>query len=112
MQQTLHENRHNLPRFRVCSGLVSAAVGIAALMLVAGCGGDSSPPTDPNAKTFGKVALTVRCADPAFTAAITPTIRSWAERTGATVAVESAAMAEGDNTDVGIIPARELGLWA
>jgi ABC-type glycerol-3-phosphate transport system substrate-binding protein len=87
-------------------------LGIAALVFVAGCGGDSSHGTAPDAKPFSKVVLTVRCPDPALAAVITPATRSWADRTGAGVTIHAAGMTPEDDTDVGIIAAPELGVWA
>lgn len=44
--------------------------------------------------------------------AITPMVRAWEARTGATVTIRREPMTDTDSTDVAIIPAGELGVWA
>jgi ABC-type glycerol-3-phosphate transport system substrate-binding protein len=82
------------------------------LSACAGCEGDTTKPTTAEPKPFAGTSLTLRCADPAFAEAITPAARSWAERTGAAVAIRPEAMAAGDDSDIGIIAVPELGAWA
>jgi multiple sugar transport system substrate-binding protein len=44
--------------------------------------------------------------------ALAPAVRSWEDRTGAKVTLTAAPMTPDDATDVGVIPATELGAWA
>jgi len=70
--------------------------------------------TSPNSKgnPFQDVVLTVRCADFAFLAALTPAAQSWATRTGAQVQLHATPMTPEDESDIGILSVRELGAWA
>src|SRR4029078_4805542 len=111
MQQPLYENPHNPPGFPTRRS-VAMVVGIAAIVLAAGCTGDSNTLTGQMASPFSAVALTIRCADAAFGAALSQPAQSWATRTGATVQLLTSPMTTGDDTDIGIIPVSELGLWA
>jgi multiple sugar transport system substrate-binding protein len=89
----------------------SALTGIV-LLLGAGCGADQSIPTNSKGAIFQDVALTVRCGDPAFVAALTPAAQSWATRTGARVEMQATSMTPGDEADIGILSIPEFGAWA
>lgn len=112
MQPPLCKNRHNLPRFQASISVASLFIGITGFLTLPGCVGDSNPITTSEAKPFSKVALVIRCPDSNFAAALAPAIRSWAERTGANISIQTEQMRVGDNTDVGILPVSELGTWA
>src|SRR5581483_1653705 len=113
MQRSLSPNPHHRLRFPRPFGRSLALLTAAFCLSVgAGCDGDAAKTTTAEPKPFAGTSLTLRCADPAFADAITPAARSWAERTGATVAVRHEAMAAGDDSDIGIIAAPELGAWA
>jgi multiple sugar transport system substrate-binding protein len=84
---------------------------LAHAFLITGCGSESGPPSDPKGKFTG-VALTVRCADSAFASAIGPAVHSWADRSGASVALHTSNMTPGDDTDIGILSVSEFGIWA
>lgn len=80
--------------------------------MLTGCGGDSNPMPGPEAKSFTKVTLNIRCPDPAFASVLVPAAKSWGERTGATITVRTERMTPGDDTDIGILAASEFGTWA
>jgi ABC-type glycerol-3-phosphate transport system substrate-binding protein len=78
---------------------------------VSGCGGDSNRTLVHQAKPFSGTFI-IRCPDANFAQAVTPAARSWADRTGATVTIHTAAMTPGDDTDIGIVGVPEFGAWA
>lgn len=112
MQQPLYENRHNPLSFPTRQVVPLAVVGFATIILAFGCSGESNTVTGPKVKSFGGVALTVRCADPAFAASLSHATQSWATRSGATVTLLTSGMTPGDDSDLGILAAAELGMWA
>ncbi|HSQ56296.1 MAG TPA: extracellular solute-binding protein, partial [Gemmata sp.] len=61
---------------------------------------------------YSGVSLKIRCPDRAFVSAIAQPSQSWASRTGANVSLVTESMTAGDDSDIGIISIRELGLWA
>jgi multiple sugar transport system substrate-binding protein len=85
-------------------------LGLISLASMGGCADTPTPATSP--KPYTGITLTLRCPEPLFTDAIRPAVRSWAERTGATVTLLTEPMTEGDTTDIGIIGTSELGRWA
>lgn len=86
-------------------------VVLLALSTLPGCTGDiENTPGAP--RPFTGASLTLRCPDTHFAAAIRPAVHSWATRTGATVTIRTEPMAIEDDTDIGIIPTSDLGLWA
>jgi multiple sugar transport system substrate-binding protein len=116
MQQTLPPNPSSLPHrkgrvIRRTLVLLVLASGVV-LATLPGCGGDPNPRFAAKAAPFAGVALTLRCPDEPFKAALTQAARSWATRTGATVTLTTGPMTPGDDTDVGVIPAAEFGEWA
>jgi ABC-type glycerol-3-phosphate transport system substrate-binding protein len=76
-----------------------------------GCGDDSNP-TASITKPFTGVSLNLRCPDREFAEALSPAARSWAERTGAKIAIQVEPMVSGDSADIGIIDVPEFGTWA
>jgi len=112
MQQSLSvnlETAQDLPRR--LAHLLSAASLIICPVLISGCGEDSKQ-TSPLTKTHKDVSLTLVCPDKAFLTALSPAARSWAERTGAKIAIKLETMSLDDDADIGIIDAPELGFWA
>ncbi len=89
-----------------------ALLAFGLLLATTGCGGDSIRPASATAKPFTSVSLTLRCPDTTFATAITPALKSWATRTGATVTIAPGPMMPGDDSDIGIIPSCEFGAWA
>ncbi|MBN9118127.1 MAG: extracellular solute-binding protein [Planctomycetes bacterium] len=83
---------------------------IAALFAPLGCD-DHRTAGQPD-KPFDGRALTLSCPDAAMADAVTPMVRAWEARTGATVTVHRGPMNPSDAADVGIIPSGELGAWA
>jgi multiple sugar transport system substrate-binding protein len=79
--------------------------------LISGCGGDFKQ-TAPTTKPYTGVSLTLRCPEKAFAEVLSPAARSWAERTGAKIAIKFEPMSLGDDTDIGVIDATDLGTWA
>src|SRR5215212_7685571 len=116
MQQSLPPNPSSLPhrKGRVILWFPALLVLVSAVVLatVPGCGGDPNPRSATKTAPFAGVALTLSCPDEPFRAALTQAARSWATRTGAAVTLTSGPMTPGDDTDVGVIPAAELGEWA
>jgi len=84
-----------------------------AVLLLAGCLGDSSgPDTTAPKKPLEGTALAFRCSDDRLRGLLEPAVRVWSRETGATVSVGREPMKPGDAVDVAIIPAAELGAWA
>ena len=112
MQQPPCKNRHTLPRFRACASLAFVLTGTLGLLLATGCGpvSDLSKESDP--KPYKGHSLTIRCPDLALASALTSATRSWADRTGATVAIRTEAMTQDDDSDIGILSVPEFGTWA
>ena len=82
-------------------------------IILAGCGGPSVSGPVPGAATPHKgVTLKLSCPDAAFAAAVGPTARAWANRTGAAVEILPAPMTTGDAADLAVIPFADLGTWA
>src|SRR6478752_3014885 len=112
MQQPLYEIQHKLSSFPSRWMVGVTILGLLTTPFVAGCNGETNPVPGKKAKPYSGISLTVRCGDRAFAAAITQAAQSWATRTGAIVTLHPADMTPGDDTDVGILPTRELGAWA
>lgn len=109
MQQSVRPIPHNLhTRSRPA---ILGAVG-AGLLLTVGClaptGGAANAPKKP----LDGLTLTLACPDPAMADAVAPMARAWAARTGAAVTVRRGPMAPGDDADLAVIPAGDLGAWA
>jgi multiple sugar transport system substrate-binding protein len=85
--------------------------GIIGTILISGCGDDSRYSSQPS-NAFTGVSLKLHCPDKGFAEVISPTARSWADRTGAKIAIKIEPMSLGDDADIGIIDASELGIWA
>jgi ABC-type glycerol-3-phosphate transport system substrate-binding protein len=92
--------------------LLAAAVFLAALVTLVGCGPGATPQPVEKVLPLAGVTLQVYCPDRGLADVLAPLARIWAARTGATVGVTTAPMAPGDAADVGVIAARELGEWA
>src|SRR5689334_6324875 len=103
MQQPLCKFRQNSCGFPRWNSLLGLFTFWALSLFATGCG--DGPPSQPGPKTkpLTGTALTIRCPDPAFAAAITPAAQSWATRTGATITLLTGSMTPGDDTDVGIL---------
>jgi len=112
MQQPLYKNHHILSSFPARHSLSAFLIGIVAALLATGCVTDSTADWGTKSQQFQGVSLSLRCADPAFVAAISPAALSWAKRSGATLTIHTAAMTPGDDTDVAILNVPELGTWA
>ncbi len=115
MQQPVRSIPHNRQSFSRLTR--TGAVLLAAALGPLGCGGPVRPDEAP--KPFAGQSLTLSCPDAALAQAITPAVKAWEARTGATVTGlprdprdKPVPMTESDATDVGIIPAGELGRWA
>lgn len=88
------------------------ALAAAWVLALAGCGPDPVTDTRAPEKPFNGTRLTMSCPDPQWAAVLGAMAESWAHRTGAAVRVVTTPMAKGDDTDIGVIPAAELGGWA
>lgn len=78
----------------------------------AGCGPYGPTGFSAPKRAHEGVTLTASCPDPATAKALAPAVRSWEARTGAKVTLSAAPATAEDATDIGIIPATELGAWA
>jgi multiple sugar transport system substrate-binding protein len=110
MQQSVCSNPHSRPHFPR-PPRPSLLAGLLGLAMLTGCAGDADKTAAPTGR-FAGATLTIACGDSEFAEAITPAVRSWAERTGATVTIRTGAMTAADDSDIGIIPASDLGYWA
>ncbi|QJW95743.1 hypothetical protein FTUN_3297 [Frigoriglobus tundricola] len=95
-------------------GLASAAASVAvvlgvALLTVIGCGEAAIPQN--LLKPFDGKKLTLSCPDAAFADALGPMVKAWAKRSGAEVVVRREPMTPEDESDIGLIPAGQLGRW-
>lgn len=94
---------------RVClSSIVLTA--LLSLLVLTGCDNQVVPPRTPG--TYEGQKITLRCPDAAFADAITPMVKAWEVRTGATVTIARETMTSADDSDLGIIPTNDLGAWA
>jgi multiple sugar transport system substrate-binding protein len=112
MQQSLSvnlETAQSLHRRPVSVFIVIC--GIIGTILITGCGDDPRYSAQP-ANSFAGVTLNLHCPDHGFADVISPAARSWADRTGAKIAIKIAPMSLGDDADIGIIDVPELGYWA
>ena len=109
MQQSIPRNRHGLHALSTIAVFLALGVGLAAL---GGCGGDPPATSIAPPKPHDGVKLTLSCPDAAFADAIEPMVRSWEVRTGAKVTLTRESMTPADATDLGVIPAGQLGFWA
>src|SRR5262245_53997022 len=88
MQQPLYEKQAPPTKFSGRILPLMLPFVLAQTIVITGCG--DGPDTNPSPKgKFAGIALTIRCADPAFVSAITPAVHSWADRSGASVALHT-----------------------
>lgn len=112
MQQAVRSIPYSRHRYSHAGAIVAVLLPLALVAAPLGC--DAPAVTGPGhaKKPLEGQALALACPDGAMADAVAPLVRAWEARTGATVAVRRAPMTESDATDVGIIPAGELGRWA
>ena len=106
--------RKKRKRHPVCRG-IGGWVLVAGVLFGSGCSGESSErelPVSATERRWEGVELILRCSEPSWRTALESPVRSWAYRTGATVHWRDAAMQPGDDTDLAVLPAVELGWWA
>lgn len=112
MQHPVHPIPHKWRVFSILSLFSSRFVLLtvfAILVFVCGC----EPPIPPSqSKPLDGQKLTLRCQDAAFADAITPIVKAWEVRSGATVTLAHEIMTPADDSDIGIIPTGGLGEWA
>lgn len=108
MQQAVRSIPHN--RFKASCLATLGAAPIFVLLSVIGC--NAPPVFEAPKKPFDGQKLTLSCPEPAMADAITPMVRVWEARTGATVAVRREPMTAADATDVAVLAAGDLGAWA
>jgi ABC-type glycerol-3-phosphate transport system substrate-binding protein len=103
-----------IPRDRQRLTASERAARLAALLaLLAAAGGcEAARPNPAPPRPHEGLSLTLRCPDPAFADAIAPAVRAWEVRSGAKVALRREAAAPGDDSDLAVVRAGELGEWA
>lgn len=82
-------------------------------LLSSGCSsGGQADEAAASSHPWSGVRLIMRCPEPDWLAALQPLVQSWSYRSGAQVELRSEPMRPADDTDIGILPAAELGAWA
>src|ERR1700722_19002258 len=103
MQQSLSVNLETSQgSLRRLTHLLSVVCIIICPVLISGCGEDSKQ-TSQFTKPYKDVSLTLVCPDKAFLSALSPAAKSWAERSGAKIAIKFEPMSLDDEADIGII---------
>lgn len=90
-------------------GRRAAILLLLATTVTPGCG-PAEPAAGPAGKPRAGVTLRVSCPGARLAGVLRPMARSWAARTGANVELVEGPLS--DPSDVGIIPAADLGAWA
>jgi ABC-type glycerol-3-phosphate transport system substrate-binding protein len=98
-------------RTLVSRGIVRLLL-LSGLLAGGGCSGEIELPTPATERRWEGVELILRCPDASWRTALEPLVQSWAFRMGATVHWRDEAMRPGDDTDIAVLPAAELGSWA
>jgi multiple sugar transport system substrate-binding protein len=112
MQQSVSvnlETAHSLYRRPICVFL--GVCSIIGTIFIFGCSDDKRYSAQISS-SFTGVSISLHCPDKAFADVISPAAQSWADRTGARLAIKIEPMSVGDEADVGIIDAPEFGSWA
>lgn len=100
--------KHNM-RLHYAVGLLLV---VNILLSTSGCAGEMDEVALKAERRWEGVKLILSCPDAAWRTTLEPIAESWAYRTGAQVQWRSKAMQAGDDTDVALLPAAELGTWA
>lgn len=106
--------RQKRKRRLACRG-IGGWLLVVSVLFGSGCSGESGErelPLSATQRRWDGVELILRCSEPSWRTALEPLVHNWAYRTGATVHWRDTAMQPGDDTDLAVLPAVELGSWA
>jgi ABC-type glycerol-3-phosphate transport system substrate-binding protein len=97
----------------LCLKRTAGLLLVASILLPSsGCAGDLEETAPKAERRWEGAELILSCPDVTWRTTLGPLVESWAYRTGALVRWRGETMQAGDDTDVAIIPAAELGSWA